>query len=103
MTDRDRDLVRALATSVVLRVADDVVARVQQAARHSTALRRLDILARALEHHIGLMLIVAAITDLALAASTRQQGWFWLLPPLVVAGVAVLILSRHRAEPHHRD
>lgn len=91
---------RVIAASAVCHAVDHVVGCIAAATRHSRLLgaagdgvtRALGTAPAAMPGRIGMVLLVAVSTHLALTLWTgRPAGWYWLILPGITAAVGALL------------
>ena len=92
----DRDAIGVIRASLPVRALEAAGRWIH---RHSPASAFIALAARAsreASNRIGVVLLAATVTHVAMMLAARPTGWFWMILPSMVAIVAAFLLLRPR-------
>ncbi len=91
----ERDLVRVLESSALVRTLESAGGWVRRAAGSSVLVPAAVRSWRLASSRIGVVLMIAVITHVALMFSARPTGWFWMVLPAAAAVIAAFLIYGH--------
>jgi hypothetical protein len=91
----ERDLIPLLESSLLVRGLERAGQSVRRAVDSSVLAPAAARAWRGATSRIGMVLMIATITHVALTLGTRPAQWFWLMLPAVVAVIAGFLIVVH--------